>query len=191
MCLEKMKFREDTKGSTFIPMRALMSIVIAGVIGALAYAGFQQMEKIRAEKEMERICNELIASLSTMVASGNARDIHNPADGEGDSRTIDFSLPTKLVYLGFGVDPDPDNDGEMESKMLADGACIVYKIDGLSKKIFWLDNIKFRKGIKNEKGIWVIDDQQGMVILREGKIKLTFELVKDFSGKYVLIKPAY
>jgi len=61
-----------------------------------------------------------------MVASGNARDIHNPVDGEGESRTIDFSLPTKLVYVGFGV--DPDNDGEMESKMLADGACIVYKM---------------------------------------------------------------
>jgi len=45
ICLEKMKFRKDTKGSTFIPMRALMSIVVAGVIVALAYAGFQQMEK--------------------------------------------------------------------------------------------------------------------------------------------------
>jgi len=183
-------FRTDNRGATFIPMRALMSIVVAGVIIGLVFIGLQHATKISAEKQVERECNNLISSLSTMVASGDARDVLNPQDSQGDSRNIELNLPDKLIYLGLGIDPDPDNDGVLESGFVtANGSCIFYKTEGMSKGVIWLDDsIEFREGIE-ENGRWVINDpEQGFVIKGGGEYSITFELVEDVSGaKYILI----
>lgn len=179
----------DNKGVTFIPMRALMSIVMVGIIVGLTFIGIQHVAKISAEKQVERECNNLISSISTMVASGDARDILNPQDARGDSRNITLDLPSKLIYLGLGVDPDPDNNGMLESNLTANGSCIVYKIEGMGKRVIWLDsNIEFREGIE-EDGRWVINNpEQGFVIKKGGKYDVTFELVEDaHKTKYVLI----
>jgi len=180
---------KDDRGSTFIPMRALMSIVVAGVIIGLVFIGLQHATKISAEKQVERECDDLIASLSTMVAGGDARDILNPQDTQGDSRSIELNLPSKLIYLGLGVDPDSDNDGVLESGLTANGSCIFYKTEGISKGVIWLDDsIKFREGIE-ENGRWTINDpDQGFVIKGGGKYDITFELVEDVYGtKYILV----
>ena len=177
----------DERGAIFIPMRVLISIVVMAAIVGIAFIGLQNAMKVAAEKQVERECNELISMLSTMV-KGDARDINNPQDMQGSTRTKEFDLPDKLVYIGFGVDPDPDNDGKLSSKLVGNGSCIFYKVEGMSKKVIWLDNdIKFREG-KNESGKWKIKyPEQGFVIKDGGKIKLSFELVKDFSDEYVLI----
>jgi len=102
--------------------------------------------------------------------------------------TKEFNLPNELVYLGFGVDPDSNNDGDLESGLTSNGSCIFYKVEGMSKKVIWLDDdIKFREG-ESESGRWKIKyPEQGFVIKDGGKIKLSFELVKDFYDEYVLI----
>lgn len=182
--------KKNKRGATFISMRIVMSIVLAAVIMSLAIVGSQYVIRVLAEKQVERECNDLIASLSTMIASGDARDVNNLLDEQGDSRTIELNLPERLVYIGFGTDPDPDNDGKIENQMISDGACIVYKIEGMNKKIIWLDNenIKFREGTLTSNGRWVFNTPlQGFIIKGGGKIKLTFEIVKNFSGEYVLI----
>lgn len=179
----------DNRGATFIPMRALMSIVVAGIIVALAFVGIQYVTKIWAEKQVEEECNNLVSSISTMVASGNARDVLNPQDSQGDSRNIKLNLPSKLVYLGLGVNPDPDNNGVLESGLTANGSCIFYKTEGMSRGVIWLDdNIKFREGIEDN-GRWVINEpQQGFIIRGGGKYHITFELVEDgYGDRYVLV----
>ena len=78
-----------------------------------------------------------------------------------------------LFTLGLVWIRDSNNDGDLESGLTSNGSCIFYKVEGMSKKVIWLDDdIKFREG-KNESGRW--------------KIKLSFELVKDFYDEYVLI----
>jgi len=174
----------DERGQTFIPVRVLISIVVAGVVAALAFEGLQYAMKVVAEKQVERECDELITRISAMIAGGNARDITNPND-IGDKRRVEINLPDELDYLAFGVDPD-----DTTSELIDDGSCIFYKIEGMGKRVVWLDNsIKFRKGI-NDNGRWIIDEpEQGFVINGGGKYTITFELVKDTGGtKYILIE---
>ena len=181
------KIKMDRRGAVFIPMRVLMSIVVMAAIVGLAFIGLQNAKKVAAEKQVESECDELISMLLTMV-EGDVRDVNNLQDIQGSTRTKEFNLPSELVYIGFGVDPDPDNDGKLESKLVSNGSCIFYKIERRSKKVIWLDdNIKFREG-KNENGRWEIKEpEQGFVIERGGKLKISFEFVEDFFDKYVLV----
>jgi len=176
--------KRDEKGQTFIPVRVVISIVVAGVIAGLAFAGLQYAMKVGAENQVERECDELLSQISIMVASGDARDIYDMHD-RGDKRTIELDLPDELVYLGLGADPDDSVHG-----LTGNGSCIFYKIKGMSKKVIWLDeNMEFRKG-RNDSGRWVIDEpEQGFVIKGGGKYTITFELVKDAGGaEYILIE---
>jgi len=176
--------KRDERGQTFIPVRVLISIVVAGVVAALAFGGLQYSMKLAAEKQVERECNKLLSQISTMIASGDARDISDMHD-RGDKRIIELDLPAELVYLGLGVDPDDKAYG-----LTGNGSCIFYKIEGMSKRVIWLDeNMEFRKG-RNDSGKWVIDEpEQGFVINGGGKYTITFELVKDTGGtKYILIE---
>lgn len=175
----------DEKGQTFIPIRVLISIVVAGIIAGLAFTGLQYAAKVAAEKQVERECSEMLFQISTMIASGDARDIYDMHYDRGDKRSIELDLPDELIYLGLGVDPDDRVHG-----LTGNGSCIFYKIEGMSKRVIWLDeSMKFRKG-RNDSGIWVIDKpEQGFVIRGGGKYTITFELVKDAGEvKYILIE---
>jgi hypothetical protein len=170
-------------------MRVVISIAVGAVIVAMISIGLQNAVKISAEKQVEKECNDLISSLSTMVSSGDGRDVNNPQDNRGDIRSFELNLPDGLSYLGFGTDPDPDNDGVLNSGLTNNGSCIFYKTEGTGKKVIWLDSsVQFREG-KNESGRWVINDpQQGFIIAGGGEYKLTFELVEDAcKTKYVLV----
>ena len=172
----------------FIPLRFIISVMIMAIIFSVFFAGFKYASRVIAEKNVERECNELIGEISTMVASGNSRDIYDKNILKGDTRTKELKFPDELIYIGFGTDPDANNDGILEGGLLCNGSCIVYKVDGFSKKYIWLDeNIKFRKGIKKN-GIWTIKSPpQGYVLVGGGKFELNFELVNKNSEKYVLI----
>ena len=175
----------DEKGLTFVTMRVLMSIIIAGIIAGLTFVGLQYALKIEAEKQIERECNDLISRISAMVAGGSARYLFDANAPAGDKRIAEIYLPDNIVYLSFGFDPD-----DKTSMLTSNGSCIFYKIEGRSKRVIWLDkSIKFRKGI-NISGKWGIKEpEQGFVITEGGKYKITFELVEDINKtKFVLIE---
>ena len=182
-----MKLVVDKKGATFIPMRVMISIVLAAIIVAIAYVGLHNAMKEKEVSNVKKQCEELVAMLSTMVKSGDARNVENPFDSPGDTREYNFSLPSSLVYIGFGVDPDPDNDGVLESGLTYEGNCIFYRIEGRSKEVIWLEeSIKFREG-KYENGIWILREPEGYIIDGGGKTTLIFELIEKKGEKYILI----
>lgn len=177
----------DERGTIFVPMRILLSIFVMVAIVGLAFMGLQNSMKVANEKRVERECNELISMLLIMIES-SARDINDQQDIHGTIRVKEFDLPDKLLYIGFGVDPDPDNDGILESGLTNNGSCIFYKVEGMSKKVIWLDSkIKFREG-ENKNGKWEIKmPEQGFIIKKGGKIKISFELVENSFDRYILI----
>lgn len=172
----------------FIPLRFIISIIMMAIIFSVFFAGFKYAGRVIAEKNVEKECNELIGEISIMVASGDSRNIYEKNVLKGDTRVKKFNFPDELVYIGFGVDPDGNNDGILEEGLLCNGSCIVYKVNGFSKKYIWLDeSIKFRKGVMKN-GIWTIKlPPQGYILVGGGKVELTFELVNKNSEKYVLI----
>ena len=178
----------DNRGATFIPMRALISIIMVGIIVALAFIGLQHAMKIQAEKQVKRECDELVSYLSTLVSGGYARDVDNPLDIQMHTRSIELKLPDDLVYIGFGIDPDENNDGILRSGLTANGSCIFYKIEGLSKKVIWLDeDFKFREGNFDDNRWLIKTPQQGYIIDGGGDYILTFELVKKAGMTYILV----
>lgn len=179
----------DRRGIEFIPLRVLISLAVGAGIVAVAYVGLRSALHTAAETQVERECNEVLSHLSTMVASGDARDITDMDMTQGDTRSVVMDIPDEVVFLGFGIDPDPNNDGVLSSGLTANGSCIFFKTEGRGKQVIWdVGNIRFREGkYKNDR--WVPNDPpQGFIIQKGGTHHLTFELVQDIDGTtYVLI----
>ena len=162
------------KNGFFLPIRAFISIAILAIIIALTFSFWKVEEKNIAEKELEKEIDKVIANVETMT--GHYRDVYNPLDENGSKREIEISLPSNIEYISFG--------GDANGKIISNGKCIFYKIKEKSMHVKWLENIKFRKGIK--KGIW-IPSEEAFVIKKGGTYHLIFENVRQGNNKFVIV----
>lgn len=172
-----------------LPVRLMMSIAMIATIVILIGVAAGNLQVFLAEHDVETACRSLQASLCTMVADGAFRDVDDRSSPEGTKRIHTFSLPGSLVYLSFGGDPDPADNGSRTLGLLEDGAVIVYRVEGGSKKILWLpiETSKFRQG-RYVNDQWVIDGQGRSVVLSTGgTITLVFECVQKQHQKFILI----
>lgn len=179
----------STAAMEMLPVRLMISLAMIAAIVGLAMVAAGNLRVMRAEQEIETACRSLLASLCTMVADGAFRDVADLSSPEGTKRIHTFRLPDSLVYLSFGGDPDPANSGSWTSQLLEDGAVIVYKVQGGSKKILWLpiETYKFREG-RYEHTSWVIEGQGNSFILTTaGTVTLVFECVQKQHQNYILI----
>lgn len=180
--------RVTTVASEMIPIRLLISIVIIAAITSMIAAGYSMLSVALAERDIESQYFSLESSLYSMVQSGVARDVNEPGAFEGTKRTYSLTLPGSLLYLSFGVDPDPNDDGILEQGLTCDGSVICYRVNGGSKQIRWLseDDIRFRKGSYIQ-GKWTIDGAgDGLILTSEGTVTLTFELIEHHQETYIL-----
>lgn len=173
----------------FIPIRLIISIILIGFISSLILTGFLKINIITSENQIENQCRLLESKLITMVVSGVARNLDLINSTEGTKRSQVFILPDNLIYLSFGVDPEPDNNGILTTGLTNNGSAIFYKVDGGNKKVIWLDSKKFhfREGffINNK---WYINGKgQGLILIKNGTVKLIFELVQKNDEIYILI----
>ena len=172
-----------------IPIRLIISIAIVAAIMAMVAFGYMNLSVVLSENQIENDCRTLESKLQTMVASGVARDVYETNAAEGTKRVHTFDLPDNLNYVAFGVDPDPNNDGILETGLTENGAVIFYKVDGGSKKVIWLDDdFKLREG-NHDGEKWIIDgDGQGYIIKSPGRTTLKFEYVEKSHSAYILIQ---
>jgi len=179
----------DDIAADMIPIRLIISISIVAAITAMLAFGYINLRIIMSENHMENECRTIESKFQTMLASGIARDINEINAAEGTKRVHTFDLPDNLNYIAFGVDPDPDNNGVLETGLTENGAVIYYKIDGGSKKVIWLDNdFKIREG-KYDGDKWIINNHgEGHIIQGSGHTTLNFEYVKTFNDYYILIQ---
>ena len=145
-----------------IPIRMIISITIVTAIAVMIAIGYQNLSVIFAENQVENECHGLESSLYTMLGSGIARDVDELTAGEGTKRVYSFTLPDSLIYLSFGVDPDPANNGHLQTGLTENGSVICYKVQGGSKHIIWLpkDQFQFREGEYSD-GKWGLSGNVG------------------------------
>jgi len=182
--------KSDEFASEMIPIRLLISIAIISAIAIMVTIGYNNLNVVFAENNIENECRSLESELCTMTGSGAARDLDEIEAGDGTKRFHTFNLPSNIVYLSFGVDPDPENNGVLRTGLTCNGSVIFYKVQGGSKHAIWFsdERFRFREG-KNTGGKWVINgDGQGFIIKNSGKTSLVFELVKRNSETFVLIQ---
>lgn len=172
-----------------LPVRLIMSSAMIAAIAILIVTTAGTLQVTLAEHDVEVACQSLQASLCTMVADGAFRDVDDPSSPEGTKRIHTLHLPDSVMYLSFGGDPDPANNGSRISALLESGSVIVSRVQGGSKKILWLpiETYKFRQGqYVNDR--WVIQGQgNSVVITNGGTITLVFECVQKQHQKYLLI----
>jgi hypothetical protein len=178
----------DDFAADMIPTRLIVSIAIIAAITLLVAFGYRVLSINSAENKVEQDCRGLESELFSMIASGVARDADDMNADDGTMRSYSFNLPDSLIYLSFGVDPDPDNNGKLGTGLTVNGSVIFYMVDGGSKKAVWLDErFKFREGLLNS-NTWVINgDGQGYIKQGGGKSTLIFELVKQNNESFILI----
>lgn len=180
--------KKNNLATEMIPIRLIISITIISAIVLMVGVGFKNFCITSAENKLEIECNMLESNLITMIGSGVARDVDEINAVDGTKRSLSFDLPDNLVYLSFGVDPDSDNNGILETGLTENGCVIFYKVSESNKHVIWFeDYYKFREG-KYIDDRWIINgDGQGYIVTSGGKSNLTFELVKKNHETFILI----
>jgi type II secretory pathway pseudopilin PulG len=187
-----LKTRLDDNAVEMIPIRMLISIGIIAAISLLIAIGYNNATIDTSDNIVKNQCATLQSQLYSMITAGTARDVDEIGTGEGTRRVQTFNLPSNLQYLSFGVDPDKDNNGILETGLDEDGSVIYYKINGGNKKVIWLsdEKIRFREGVyDDDKELWVINQpEQGYIATGHGESTLVFELIKKQDRVLVLIQ---
>lgn len=176
----------NKKGIASLPMKLIISLILISFIISLFLIGLKNFYYLHAEKEAERQIHMLDIIFNEMIY-GDARNLdinENYVTKPGEKRIMEIDLPSKVSYIAFGMNPNVN-------ALTLNGNIIYYKIEGRSEKSYLLDEeIRLRAGeyVNNN---WIIKKpEQGFIIKGGGKIKLTFELVKQHNKKYILIYPA-
>ena len=180
----------DDIAADILPIRLIISIAIIAAISVMIAVGYGNLAVTLSEHQVENECRALKSTLYTMVRSGVARDIDEINAGEGTKRSHTFTLPDTLMYLAFGVDPDPDNNGILKTGLTENGSIICYRVEDSSKQVIWFPEyeFEFREGkyIDNK---WTINgDGQGFIISSGGKTTITFELIEKSHEIYILVQ---
>jgi hypothetical protein len=108
---------------------------------------------------------------------------------KGAKRVQTITLPDSLVYLSFGGNPDPANNGMLSSEMVENGAVIFYKVAGGSTHAIWLpkENYQFREGAFVDDHWTMSGEGHSLVIHTGGTLTLVFEHVEKNHKSYILI----
>lgn len=184
----------DEKAADVLPIRLIVSIAIIAAVTGITGFGLYNMSITSSENQVDHECKDLISSLNSMVEKGEPRELYD-LDDLGSTRVEEFTLPDNLLYISFGMDPDPLNNGKLRSSLEGKGNVIFYKVEGGSKKAIWLDeDFKFREGILYSKNPdkWIMLPPSlfaptGYVIQDGGGTTITFELVKYNNENLILI----
>lgn len=132
----------------------------------------------------------------TSIKHGAARNMPDMHSAGGSMCIIEFSLPDNVRFVGFGVDPDPDANGNLtDSEWVVENNSIVYQYkNGVKKRVFLKgETVQFKNGIQDANGRWISGTSLGDVnghnkgVVLEGPVsgEFIFEMVFDVD-RYML-----
>jgi hypothetical protein len=157
------QFFSDTEAADTIPLKLVVYLgLLAAVLILLAQAWHAAVPVLDDAK----ISNQAeAASMSILsIQEGYARNSADRYSPEGSMCTFDFSFPASVRYISFGVDPDPECNGQLNgSEWVLENNTIIYQYkNGVKKRLFLEGNpVHFVKGRQNSEGIWIpLTDQK-------------------------------
>lgn len=188
------RFLEDTRGVDTIPLKMVVYLTITALVILLAAAALNNISPVMDDTDIDRQLEDAALKISS-IQNGYAREISSKGT-DGSMCTVELSLPEHVRYVSFGVDPDPDGDGNLSNTewSVEDNTIICgYYSDFKTRVLISGESVYFRKGIQDEGGLWTFHEDaypnsntsEGFLI--EGPIsgEFTFELVFD-DGKKTL-----
>ncbi|WP_244603681.1 hypothetical protein [Methanococcoides sp. AM1] len=183
------RFLEDTRGVDTIPLKMVVYLTITALVVVLAAVSWNNISPVMDDADVDRQLEDAALKISS-IQHGYARDISSKGT-DGSMCTVELSMPDHVNYVAFGVDPDPDADGNLTNTAwsVEDNTILCSYASGVKTRVLISgEPVLFRKGIFDDNK-WVFDEDaysygnisEGVVI--EGPIngEFTFELV--FDGK--------
>jgi hypothetical protein len=172
-----------------LPIRLMMSLAITAAIVLVLVGASGGVRTFLAEQQVNTQCRLLESSLLTMVGSGALRDVDDLHAAEGAKRVQTFTLPDSLVFLSFGGNPDPTDNGLFSSALVDEGAVIFYRVQGGSTQVIWLpkETFQFREGLLVDSHWTMNDGGHSFVIHHGGTLTLVFEHVQKNHKSFILI----
>jgi hypothetical protein len=150
-------FFSDMEAADTIPLKLVVYVgLLAAVLILLAQAWYTVVPTL---EDAEIKAQTEAASMSILsIQGGYARDSADRESPDGSMCTLELSLPTSIRYVSFGMDPDPECNGNLsDSRWVIENNTIIYQYqNGVKKKVFLGGKpVHFVKGKKNPDGIWI------------------------------------
>ncbi len=158
----------------------IVYLAITGCVLVLIAMSWNAIVPLKQGCDVEKQLSE--ASLELLsLQKGKARDLSLISSAEGSMCSLDLDFPKEITYLGFGVDPDPDNDGNItNSGWDTENNTIIYRYDNGVKKRWVIkgEQIHFCQGHLSADGTWLPESTTG-----HSNMGVVIE--KPISGTYV------
>jgi hypothetical protein len=150
-------FFSDMEAADTIPLKLVVYLgLLAAVLILLAQAWYMAVPTL---EDAEIKAQTEAASMSILsIQGGYARNSVDRNSPDGSMCSLELSLPASVRYMSFGVDPDPECNGNLsDSKWVMENNTIIYQYqNGVKKRVFLEGKIvHFVKGKQNPEGIWV------------------------------------
>lgn len=187
-------FFTDTRAADTIPLKMVFYLAITCAVIILTAFAWNSLSPVYSASKDSKQINDAILQIQS-IQGGYARNLPEPDSPEGSTCTIEISLP-HVTFLAFGVDPDPDMDGDLgNTDWVQENNTIICQYENGARDRYPLDSddsIMFRNGIfDNTTGRWKPDNNLdnnrnlGVVIEEPVEGNFNFELVFE-DQKYTL-----
>lgn len=188
------QFFANTVAADTLPLKLVVYLgLLSAVLILLAQAwnaAIPVLEDAQINDQVET------ASLSILsIQNGHARNSAEFYSPEGSMCTLKFSLPPSIRYISFGVDPDPECNGNLsDSGWRMENNTIVYQYkNGVQKRMLLKGkSVNFVKGELNAKGIWVpatdLKNNETLPTLEKTGIVLEYPVTGEYLMELVEVK---
>ena len=188
-------FLNDTRGVDTIPLKLVVYLALTGAVMVLIAVSWGNIMPVIEGADVDKQITDAALKI-TSIKQGAARDIQDTCSADGSMCVVELSLPDNVRFVGFGVDPDPDANGNRtDSEWAVEDNTIVHQYsNGIKKRVFLNgDTIQFRKGVQDASGRWVIDTNldvangHDMGVVLEGPISGEFIFEMVFDGERCML----
>jgi hypothetical protein len=190
----------DTTAADTIPLKLVVYLGLLAAVLILVAHAWQTASPALEDAQIN--AQAKAASLSILsIQEGYARDSVENQSHEGTICTLEFTLPASVRYISFGVDPDPECNGQLsDSGWVFENNTIIYQYkNGVKKRLFIQGKpVHFIKGERNPEGTWMPQENQedtgmplpsenaGVVIEYPVSGEFVFELVSQNGIRYTM-----
>jgi hypothetical protein len=152
----------DTTAADTIPLKLVVYLGLLAVVLILAVQAWHTVTPVLEDVQIKAQVEAASLSIRS-VQEGYARDSAESHSPEGTMCTLKFSFPASIRYISFGVDPDPECNGQLnDSEWILENNTIIYQYKTGVKKRLFLEGkpVHFIKGEQDSEGIWMPSGSQ-------------------------------
>lgn len=178
----------DTMAADTIPLKLIVYLGLLASVLILVTHTWHTVNPVLEESQIKAQVETASLSIRS-IQEGYARDSAESDSPEGTMCTLKFSFPASVRYIGFGVDPDPERNGQLhDSEWTLENNTIIYQYKNGVKKRLFLEGkpVHFIKGEKNPDGIWIPSGSQENSLMPLSLEKTGVVIEYPVSGEFVL-----